>query len=293
MKRRSLVLLTSSLCLFCWAATAAAQTPADDETTTTAAPADTTVAEDFEPVLKYEDYTVKAYELSFFGGSFSGATYMENQELWDRTVLEEGANNIIGYDGEVLEVSRDVRHYDAAHKKIDPGQAFGARVGLYIADDFHLDLVGMYAQGKAVTTMLYTADPEDEPDDQVRLTVDEDDGFSVYMGGVNLVYNASSAAVFNVVPRLGFGLGGVINTYSTLEDVGALYLRGHFGLQYEVFDNLSLTGQYDVSLFAFDVEELGYSNMVSYNTLTVGLSWFIDVIPPQVRAARYAEEQQP
>ena len=96
--------------------------------------------------------------------------------------------------------------------------------------------------------------------------------------------------MFGVTPRLGFGLGGVINRYSELEDITGLYLQGLFGLEYELFDNLSISGQVDVSTFAFQVEELGYSNMVAYKTYSLGISWFIDVIPPQVRAARYDDE---
>ena len=279
MKRSPALCLIAGLCLLWPAATAMAQEAAG-EGDAEAAPA--------APLLKYEDYTVKAYTLSFFGGGFSGTTYMENQELWPRTVLEEGANDIIAYNGQVLDVSRDVRHYDAAHKKIDPGNTYGLRVGIYISDDFHLDLVGSYAQGTAVTTMLYTPDPDGAPDVKSRLTVDTDDGFEVYMGGMNLVYEARPATFFDIVPRLGFGLGGVINRYSALEDVTALYLQGLVGLDYEVVHNLSLTAQADLSIFAYQVEELGYSNMVNYANFTLGLSWFIDVIPPQVRAARYA-----
>ena len=161
MKRSLFLLFLAGLCIGWLVVPVAAQdVPAEDAEATAAD------SEDFEPNLKYDDYTVKAYTLSFFGGGFSGTTYLENQELWPRTVLTEGANDIVAYSGDVLQVSRDVNHYDAAHKKIEPGNVFGARVGIYIADNFHLDLVGSYATGKAVTSMLYTPDPDREPDNK-------------------------------------------------------------------------------------------------------------------------------
>ena len=86
--------------------------------------------------------------------------------------------------------------------------------------------------------------------------------------------------------RLGFGLGGVINSYSVLPDVTALYLEGNFSLNYEIVDNLALGAALDVTNFAYEVPELGYSNMVNYFTYSVGLTWFIDVIPEDIRRVK-------
>jgi hypothetical protein len=246
-----------------------------------------------EENLKYEDYTVKAYSLSFFGGNFSGATYLENQELGPRTVLTPGAGDIISYSGDVLwestaKYANGLNIYDAAHKEIESGPAFGGRVGIYISRDFHLDLLGTYATGKAVTTMLYRPD-ENDRDNSYRVVVDEDDGFKMVKGGLALMYDARPATFFGIMPRLGFGLGGIINRYSYLEDKTALYLEGNFGLNVELFKNFTLSGQADVTTFAYEVDELGYSNMVNYVTYSLGISWFIDVVPDEVRAAHLAE----
>ena len=243
--------------------------------------------------LKYEDYTVKAYRLTFFGGNFSGATYLENQQLGDRTVLTPGAGDIIAYDGDVLwesiaKYEDGTLIYDAAHKEIESGPAFGGRVGIYISNDFHLDLLGTYATGNAVTTMLYRPDPEDL-DNNERIVVDQDDGFKMVKGGLALMYDAKPAAFFGITPSLGFGLGGIINRYSYLEDKTALYLEGNLGISYDLMDNLSLSGRVDVTTFAYQVDELGYSNMVNYATFSLGLSWFVDVVPGDVRAAHLAE----
>lgn len=243
-----------------------------------------------EEVLTYDDYNVKGYSLNFFAGSFSGARYLENKPLGPRTVLTPGAGDIMGYDGEVLRVSQDFERYTGAQKEIESGPAFGGRIGIYISRSFHLDLVGTYAQGEAVTTMQFTEDPDNAPDKFERIEVDRDDGFRMLKGGLSLTYDAEPATFFGIMPRIGFGLGGLINSYSVLPDVTALYLEGNFSLNYEIVDNLALGAGLDVTNFAYEVPELGYSNMVNYFTYSVGLTWFIDVIPEDVREAHLADQ---
>jgi hypothetical protein len=246
-----------------------------------------------EGALAYDDYTVKSYALTFFGGSFSGAKFLELPELNERTVLTEGAGDILAYDGTVLIESRDAVHYTAPEKEIETGTAFGGRVGIYISDDFHLDLVGSYATSRARTTMLYTKDRDDlAANPWTRIEVDEDPEFKVYKGGLALAYEARPASIFGLVPQLGFGLGGIINRFGALEDKTALYLEGNFGLNAEVFDNFELGGRIDLATFAFEVDELGYSNMVSYTTFSIGATWHIDVLPSDVRAAHDAEKSR-
>ncbi len=245
-----------------------------------------------ETDLQWGDYTVKAYTLSFWGGSSSGATYLELPELYFRTLLTPGASDVVGYDGEVLPESRQWPKYDAPVKEIKAGDAFGGRIGIYIADDFHLDMLASYAKGEAVTSMIYTEDPDGAPNKSERVVVDSDPGFKVYKGGLALMYNATPATIFGIVPRLGFGLGGIINRFSVLEDKTALYLEGSLGMHYEVVNNLELGLQVDLTNFAFQVDELGYANMTNYTTYSVGLTWFIDRVPAPVRAAHMAEEKK-
>jgi len=266
------------------------------------APVEETVQEEPAPfpeeVLTYDDYNVKGYSITVFGGQFSGATYLENMDLAPRTILEQGAGDILGYltgdpaiyDGKVLLVSQDAEHFTGAHKEIEPGSAFGARIGIYISDDFHMDLLGTFAKGEAVTTMRYTPDPEFAPDKSERIEVDRDSDFQMFKGGLALMYDATPATFFGIVPRLGFGLGGIINRYSELADVTGLYLEGNFGLNFELFDNFLVSGQVDLTNFAYQVEELGYSNMVNYVTYSLGLTVFLDVVPPEVRASHLAEQ---
>jgi hypothetical protein len=245
-----------------------------------------------EEVLAYGDYNVKGYTLTIFGGQTSGAKYLENQDLLERTILTEGAGDIRGFDGEVLLVSQDMEHYTGAHKEIESGPAYGARIGIYISDDFHLDLLGTYASGEAVTTMRYYPDgiSDDPSAESSRIEVDRDPGYKMYKGGLSLMYDATPATFFGIVPRIGFGLGGIINRFSNLSDVTGLYLEGNLGLNFELFENFQIGGQADLSNFSFEVEELGYSNVVNYLTYSVGVTYFFDVIPPDVRAAHQAEK---
>ncbi len=281
MKFNSILSLLLAVCLLATGSLVLAQDPPPEPTEGTGGTEGTdTLNANIEEDLEWGDYTVKAYTLSIWGGSFGGATYLDNKPLGDRTILTDGAGDIIAYDGGVLPQSRDPR-FDAAIKEIKPGDAFGGRVGIYIADDFHLDLLASYAAAEAVTSMDSLS---------VRVDVNTDADFKVYKGGLALMYNAKPATFFGIVPRLGFGLGGIINRYSQLEDKTALYLEGNLGLNYELFDKFELGVQADLTTFGFEVDELGYSQMVSYVTYSVGISWFIDRVPEQVRAAHYAEK---
>ena len=293
MKFRNLVSLLFALGLLLSGPVLRAQEETDDPAAT--APSEEPVPVATVPLpeepLTYEDYSVKAYTLTFFGGQYSGATYLENMELDERTKLTEDEYAIVAYNGETLLVSLDADHYTGAHKEINEGPAYGGRIGIYVSDDFHLDILGTYAKGEAITTMLYTPDPENAPDESERIVVDSDDGYEMMKGGLALMYDATPATFFGIVPQLGFGLGGIINRYSELSDVTGLYLEGNFGLNFELVENFQIGLRADLTNYAYDVEELGYSNMVNFVTYSFGVTWFLDVVPPEVRASHLAEQQ--
>lgn len=248
---------------------------------------------------KYSDFIVKGYSISFSAGHFTGATYLKNIPLGDKTFYTEGGNDILRYfptddTEDYLEESRRKDEngnfiYDAAEKEAEPGDSYSLKVGIYIADNFHLDLSGSYINSRASTTMMHYF--LDEPELDGREEVDFDDGFKVYKGGMALMYDAEPAKFFGITPRLGFGLGGIINRYTQLEDKTALYLEGNFALNYRLFRNIDITGQIDSATFAFDVDELGYSNMIHYTTYSVGMTWFIDVLPANIRAQHQSEKR--
>ncbi len=289
---------------------------AQDSAPTAPSPTDDALTEQSgeAPVLDYKDYAVKAYRLEIFGGSFSGGTYLDSPPIKDRTVIATGADPLYAYnpDGSGLLVSGlrvddkgsivyphldnnfpNNVYYNAPRKEIKSGPVYGGRIGIYIADRFHIDLVGSYASGDAVTTMLYDKDGEAGDEYQpTRVTIEKDTGFKVYMGGLDAMYDAVPATFFGLTPHLGFGLGGIINRYTYLSDKTGLYLKGNFGLSTRVGDNLDIYARAEVATFAFDVDELGYSNMVGYTNFTLGASWFIDVLPPATRAKHDAELQR-
>lgn len=274
----------------------AADAPAAQVTSAAAAKDGEAPADDGAKALEWKDYKVKGYSLSLYGGRFSGATYLDLMPLGDRTIYTTGAGDIIAYDGTVLPESRDMqnpnaalRHYNAPRKEIEAGTAIGGRIGIYVADDFHFDLVGNYMSGRAVTTMLYNPDKTDPANEWTRVEVDEDTGFRVFKGGISLMYDARPAKLLGATPTLGFGLGGVINRYTELEDKTALYLEGNFGLSFQPTDDLRIIARTDMAVFAYEVDELGYSNMVSYKNFTVGAAWFIDTVPGDVRTKHNAE----
>jgi hypothetical protein len=273
----------------------AADAPAAQVASTAVADSNSTGQEAAAPALEWKDYKVKGYSLSLYGGHFSGATYLDLMPLGPRTILTPGAGDIIAYDGSVLIESIDMqnptaslRHYNAPRKEIEAGTAIGGRIGIYVADDFHLDLVGNYMSGRAVTSMLYNPDSTDPANEWTRVEVDEDPGFRAFKGGVSLMYDARPATLLGATPLIGFGLGGIINRYSELEDKTALYLEGNFGLKFQPMDDLSIIARADLAVFAYEVDELGYSNMVSYKNFTVGAAWFIDTVPAAVRAEHNA-----
>lgn len=286
MKFSTILSLFLAVCLLATGSLVLAQDssePPAGEAETAAATPEITVEEQ----LEWSDYSVKAYTLTFWGGNASGATYLENMPLEEQTVLTDGAGEIRAYDGGILHESRSP-DYDGATKEFTSGDSFGGRIGIYIADDFHLDMIGSYAAGEAVTSMVYTN--PDTPNKSERVVVDTDPGFKSYKGGLALMYNANSASFFGIVPRLGFGLGGVINRFTELEDKTALYLEGNFGLSYEVIENFELAAQVDLTTYGFEVDELGYSNMINYTTYSLGITWFIDRVPEGVRAAHMVED---
>jgi hypothetical protein len=248
---------------------------------------------------KYSDFIVKGYSISFSTGHFSGATYLKNWALGDKTFYTDGANDILAYfpsdeTGESLPVStfKDENGnfvYDAAEKEVEPGESYNLKVGIYIADNFHLDLAGSYIQSRASTTMMHYF--LDEPELNGREEVDADDGFKIYKGGLALMYDAEPAKFLGITPRLGFGLGGIINRYTELEDKTALYLEANLAFNYRLFKNLDLTGQIDSATFAFDVDELGYSNMIHYTSYSIGACWFINVLPDDILAQHQADKR--
>jgi hypothetical protein len=237
----------------------------------------------------YDDYTVKAYTLSIFGGYFSGATFFSLPPLEDRTFVEAGSNDVMGYDGEWLILDPNI--YGAPTKEIQPGTGWGTQIGIYLSDSFHLDLALSFASTSATIDMLNLnpSDPDNPYIERVPGESGEDTGVSIITGGAALIYDARSFRLGGIYPFVGFGLGGIINSFTELEDKTALYFRGLGGLKYDLSRKLIVFAQANLTTFSYPTEELNYTTQVTYFDLYLGLALFIDTIPPEVRAAHELE----
>lgn len=219
-------------------------------------------------------YSIKTITLSFFGGWFSGATFLDLPPLEARTQLEEGSDEVLRYDNTVFELPE---YYDAPQKKIKPGRTFGGKVGFYLSEEFHLDLTAAVTFSEATTSFL-NSDPENVGG-PFREQLDVDDSFTIYKGGGSLMYDITTVDFFGFMPYFGLGLGGIINRFSHLEDKTALYFELTAGLAYRLGNSLRISTQFSATTLSFPTEELVYSKQVTYGYASVGIVWVIDATP--------------
>jgi len=293
MKTRLFLALCCCFVLVVAAASALAQDePANDPLEADAAEPEATAdpleadRSEAQPELTWQDYKIKAYKIRLFGGRFGGDEYLSLPVKGDRTYLTEGSDLVASYDGTLWEVDElDYNIYDGPIKELEDGFTFGVRVGSYLTDNFHLDLALSYSSSEAVLTMVNTEDPEN----QFREEIDRDTSVQVFRGGLEMIYDFDRFRLLGFYPYLGFGFGGVINRFSNLEDVNSLYLVGTIGLEHQLFANTSAFAQFNVTTFAMDRQELHYNETVTFTDVTVGLSFFIDVVPADIRALHASE----
>jgi hypothetical protein len=239
-----------------------------------------------EPAQRWEDYTVKAYKISVFGGVFGGDEYLNLPVKSDRTQVEEGSDWVMGFDGTFWTPDElDYEIYDGPIKTIENGWTAGFKVGSYLTEEFHVDLVFSYSSSQAVLTMVNADDPEN----QFREEIDRDESVQIFRGAVTLMYDLRRWDLWGISPYFGFGFGGVLNTFSNLEDRGGLFLVGSFGLERHIAGSTSIFAQFDYTTFTMSRHELEYTETVAYTDILLGLSFLIDVVPPEVRALREAE----
>lgn len=277
-----------------------AQTPADPPSPTTP-PVVTTPAErdaafdsldnaDIEPEMAYSDYTIKGYTISVFGGAFGGDEYLNLPVRGPRTFEDEGADNVMAYDGNWLVYNRQI--HDGPIKTINDATGFGLKVGSWLNDNVHVDLVLSYVATEAVLTMVNKTPDTEDANDTFREEMSRDDGVKVYRAGVNLTYEARQFEFFGIHPYVGFGFGGIITRFSVIDDTGELFFNGNLGLDRPITDNVSVFAQADMTTFAMSRDELTYTKQVNFLDFRLGLSWFIDVLPAGVRAAHEQDLQE-
>jgi opacity protein-like surface antigen len=248
-----------------------------------------------EPELTWDDYTVKAYAIQIFGGAFNGDRYLDLPIKSDRTQVEEGSDWVMGYDGNILTPDvLDYEIYDSPVKELENGYTLGVKVASYLTDNFHVDLSLTYSSSTARLTMVNLEDPENPVREELP-TVDDvnvsvDDGVQIFRGAISGLYDLSTFDLWGISPYVGFGFGGVLVSYSALEDVGALFLVGTGGLKRHLFGSTSAFLQFDLTNFSMSRDELEYTKNVTFMDLTFGLSFFIDTVPADVRALHESEQ---
>jgi hypothetical protein len=250
-----------------------------------------------EPEYTWDDYTVKAYAIEIFGGAFNGDRYLDLPVKDDRTQVEEGSDWVMGYDGNLLTPDRlDYEVYDGPVKTLENGFSVGLKVASYLSEQFHIDLSLTYSSTEAQLTMVNTEDPENPFREELPeingVNVSRDSGVQIFRGGVSGTYDLSQFRLWGIYPYIGFGFGGIIVRYTALEDVGALYLVGTGGLKRHLFGSASAFFQFDLTNFSMSRDELEYKKNVTFTDLTLGLSFFIDRVPAEVRSLHEAEQAE-
>ena len=232
------------------------------------------------------EYRLKRITLSFYGGSFSGGSFLELPRPGDRTMVAEGSDDLYQYDGTVFQNEEYLpmiqkRYYKtqffAPIKKIEPGTMFGGRIGFYLSEEFHLDIRLAFAKSKATTSLLYDNPADFQMPEPTRLIVDEDTNFKSFLVGTDLSYDLRTLRMLGVTPFIGCGFGGIINRFSYLDDKTALYFELTGGLIYELSQSLKVQASYTATMLSFDTLELEYGKQVTYGLAAVGVSWLFDV----------------
>ena len=243
-------------------------------------------AGEVEPELTWESYGIKGYSIQFFGGSFKGAQYLDLPVKGARTQVEARSDLVMSYDGTWWEPDElDYNVYDGPVKTIEDGYTYGIKIGSHISDSFHLDLTFSYSATEAQLTMVNSEDPLNV----FREEIDRDDSVQVFRGAISMMFDLRRFDLLEIYPYFGFGFGGIINRFSNLPDTGGLYMLGSFGLQRQIVGSTSLFVQFDLTTFPMSRQELHYTKTVNYTDITLGISFFIDTVPADVRAIHEAD----
>jgi hypothetical protein len=249
-------------------------------------PSDDPLDDEGEVAETWDNYMVKAYSIQFFGGLFGGDRYLDLPVMGEQTEVEEGSQRVMSYDGTWWELDElDYTRYDGPVKTIEDGVTGGVRVGTYLADAFHMDLTFSYTKTEAFLTMVDKTDRED----LITEEIDRDDNVQILRASLKMMYDLDNTSLLGFSPYLGFGFGGVITRYTNLEDVGGLFLVGTAGMRRPIVGNTSAFFQFDLTTYAMSREELHYNKTVTFTDITAGLSFYVDVVPGDVRSRHQAD----
>lgn len=247
-----------------------------------------------EPELTWRDFSVKAYTVQVFGGRFGGAQYLNLPIIADRVQFATRPR-VMSYRGDWWrhgehEGELDYNVWDSPIKTIEDGLTFGLKLGSYITDDFHLDFCFAYSSTQAVLTMVNI--DEDDPNYLVRSEIDRDPNVQILRAALQMTYDIRDFQLFGFQPYFGLGFGGVLNRFSNLTDVGSLFLVGSFGMIGRLSGDISLFLQTDMTTFTMARDELHYTTLVTYRDFSAGLSFYFDVVPPEIRSLHEAQQAE-
>ncbi len=226
---------------------------------------------------------IKRIAISFSGGTYSGATFFKLPPLDDRAQLEEGTNIITLFNGEELDLGEEVpvdEGFGAPVKKIDSGHFVEGRIGFYLNESFHLDLVGGLVLADASLSVLQY--DGGEPLGRITGTVENgflDTGHTAFMGGFQFGYDGHQLKKFGLTPNFGLGFGGIIDRFTVLEDKTALFFQLFGELSYPAFDNIEIRARVTTTTYSFRTEEVRYTEQITASNFTLGFTWLFDANP--------------
>ncbi len=220
---------------------------------------------------------IKRMSIAFFGGYNSGDTYFQLPIMDERAQLAEHSNLVYMYDGTTFDIGNELtaNGLTAPEKKIDSGNTYGAKIGFYLSDNFHIDIGGSISKGEAKLTALKLEDWEP----QERILLSSDDKFTLYMGGMELIYDLHNMKILGLTPYFGLGLGGVINRFDVLEDQTSLYFQFLGGLSRPITDSIGVDVGLRAATYSFQTDDQEYSEQVTNLQLTGGITFLFDVKP--------------
>ncbi len=202
--------------------------------------ADSAEVEAAEDALDYADYTVKAYSLSVFRGNFSGATYLDLHERAPKTEVSIGVGDNLGAGRR------------AGLRRPLPGRGPGHRATASCSTTRcrrRSSRVRPTAPASASTSPTISTWTSSAPTPRARPSHvhalrrgdparrrtwsrtpatwwTRTPASPCTSGGLALNYDARPATFLGLVPRIGFGIGGIINRFTVLEDNTSLVPRG-------------------------------------------------------------------
>lgn len=267
--------------LVSWSLVAVAQDVTASSDPLDADPLESEIAEE----LTWKDYKIKSYTIQLFGGMFGGDTFLELPVMGEQTEVQEGSQRVMGFNGEWWKLDElDYTRFDGPIKTLEDGTTFGFRIGAYLSDRFHLDLALAYSSTEAVLTMVNT-----DEDDLPRVEIDRDPSVQVLRSSLQMAYDLNNFELFGFRPYLGFGFGGIITRFSNLGDEGGLFVVGTGGFRRHMAGSASAFIQFDLTTFTMARDELHYTETMSYTDITAGISFWVDVVPQDVRSLHEAE----